>query len=281
MPDPQRLLATLHRATALLRAQPGRKGRMIALPADREVIVCGDLHGHLGNFRSLLQQAQLDAQPQRHLVVQELIHGPFCYPNGGDKSHQLLDLTAALICQFPQRVHFLLGNHELSQWHNQLIGKGEINCNDLFRAGIEDAYGEHADEVYAAYVGLFAAAQVAIRTANRVFLSHTLPSARHLGAFDLGVVERDDFNAADVKLGGAIHSLLWDRDVSPANAAAFLQKVDADWLITGHIPTDAGFTQPNDQQLILDAKGTPGCYCIFPTDRPLTMADLLAGLKNL
>ena len=30
------------------------------------------------------------------LVLQEVIHGKFRYPDGGDKSHQLLDLVAAL-----------------------------------------------------------------------------------------------------------------------------------------------------------------------------------------
>lgn len=281
MPDPQRLLKTLRKAIDAMAVTPGRRGRVLHLPGDREVVVCGDLHGHLANFKSLLQQAQLDAHPQRHLIVQELIHGPFSYPNGGDTSHQLLDVTAALICQYPQRVHFLLGNHELAQWRNQAIGKGERTFNNAFRAGIEDAYGDAEPDVYAAYLDFFAAAVVAVRTANRVYVSHTLPSARHLDTFDPAVLERVDFAEADVKLGGVIHSLLWDRDISQANVEAFLAKVDADWLISGHIPSDDGFSRPNERQLILDAKGTPACYCIFPTDHPLTMDDLLSGLHTL
>jgi hypothetical protein len=60
-----------------------------------------------------------------------------------------------------------------------------------------------------------------------------------------------------------------------------LKKVDADWIITGHIPCEQGFTTPNDRQIILDALGTPACYCLFPTDRPVTQQDLLACIGTL
>jgi hypothetical protein len=93
--------------------------------------------------------------------------------------------------------------------------------------------------------------------------------------FDPAVLERDEMEEADLEYGGVVHSLVWGRDVSAANAAAYLQKVDADFLITGHIPCDQGFAVPNDRQLILDSLGTPACYCLFPTDRPLTQTELV------
>ena len=55
------------------------------------------------------------------------------------------------------------------------------------------------------------------------------------------------------------------------SAAAFLQKVDADLLVTGHIPLDTGFAAPNDRQLILDSLGSPAGYALFPADKPLTL----------
>jgi len=38
---------------------------------------------------------------------------------------------------------------------------------------------------------------------------------------------------------------------------------------------------PNSRQLILDTMRTPACFCLFPTDRPLTLADLVAGIGVL
>src|SRR5438046_123534 len=151
MPDPDRLLTTLRRAVQAFRDTPGRGGRSVELQNASEVLVGGDLHGNIENFRLLMKKADLGKHPQRHLVVQELVHGPFRYPMGGDKSHQLLDLIAALKCQYPARVHFLIGNHELAQWQSQRIIKGLDNQNDLFQLGVANAYGEWADQVIAAY----------------------------------------------------------------------------------------------------------------------------------
>src|SRR5947209_6550944 len=116
MPDPIRHLTTLRRAVVAFRSTPGRRGRVGYLEDVDEVLVAGDLHGNLENFKTVLQRAELAAHPRRHLVLQEVVHGPHRYPAGGDKSHQLLDLLAALKCQFPRQVHFLMGNHELAQW---------------------------------------------------------------------------------------------------------------------------------------------------------------------
>src|SRR5262249_3680790 len=249
MPDPARLMTTLQQAARAFRATPGRTGRFTRLPAGAEVMVVGDLHGNVENFRLAVKVHNLAGNPQRHLVLQEVVHGPFQYPQGGDKSHQLLDLVAALKCQFPARVHFLLGNHELAQWLNQRIGKGDVDQNQWFYAGVETAYGEHADKIYAAYLELFDAADLALRTENRVFISHAYPSAKNLPRFDLAVLEQDHIADEEKKLGGIVHSLVWNRDLSQANVEAFLKKVDADWLITGHIPCEQGFMTPNDRQI--------------------------------
>ncbi len=281
MPDPVRLLTTLQRAVDAFRATPGRRGRVVDLQEAAEVLVAGDLHGNLDNFRRLLQIADLARNPARHFVLQEAIHGPHRYPAGGDRSHQLLDLIAALKCQFPRQVHFLIGNHELSQVTDRRIAKDDVELNDLFMEGVRSAYGDRADEVYTAYRDLIAAAPLALRTANRVFLSHSLPPASLLSSFDPAVLEHDETIDADCVPGGAVHALVWGRDTRPETVAAFLQKMDADLLITGHIPCDRGFDVPNDRQLILDSLGRPAGYCLFPADRPLTHPELLNSVGLL
>jgi Calcineurin-like phosphoesterase len=281
MPDPNRLLLLLRQATQAFRDTPGRCGRVIRLADAAEVLACGDLHGNLENFRRLLKIADLARHPTRHLVLQEVIHGDFAYPEGGDKSHQLLDLVAALKVQHPRQVHFLLGNHELAQMTNRLVAKGDADFNHLFRQGMQTAYGSRAEEVYTHYVQLLADAPLAIRTPNRVFLSHSLPSATNLATFDLALLERDSLSEGDLRPGGSAYSLVWGRDTSLANVAAFLHRVDADLLITGHIPCDAGFDLPNERQLILDSHGYPAAYCLFPTDRPISHAELATYVKVL
>jgi hypothetical protein len=263
------------------RDTPGRRGRVVALEGASEVLIGGDLHGNLENFRRLLMIANLPRNPQRHFVLQEVVHGPYHYPAGGDKSHQLLDLMAALKCQFPRQVHFLLGNHELAQCTQRRIAKGDLDLNQCFREGVGTAYGGRAPEVYASYQELLGIVPVALRTPNRLLLSHSLPPASKLDRFNPADLERDVSTEADVVPGGSVHSLVWGRDTRAETVAAFLAKMDADLLISGHVPCDNGFDTPNDRQLILDSLGSPACYCLFPTDRPLTLTELVQHVRTL
>ena len=281
MPDPAKLLQTLHKAIDAFRTTPGRNGRFVQLTVVSDVLVAGDLHGNIENFKHILELADLNRHRKRHLVMQELIHGPFRYPKtGGDQSHRLVDLLAALKCQYPARVHFLLGNHELSQWTNRSITKCNEDLNQLYRLGIETAYGDLGKEIYKAHCDLFAVLPVAIRTPNRVLLSHSLPIGSRLDAWELDKLGDDDSEDA-FKLGGSVHCVVWGRDTDPKTVERYLTKVEADLLISGHIPADEGYSVPNDRQLILDSKDQKGCACLIPTERPVSHQDLLAGIVRL
>ncbi len=281
MPDPRKVLTTIRRATELFRATPGRVGGVVNLDDARDVMVVGDLHGNLAAFRRTLESAALDANPERHLVLQELIHGPQVYPGDkGDRSHQLVDLMAALKCQYPSRAHVILGNHELSEITDRIIGKDGEVLNVKFRQGITTAYGEASNDVFRAYKELFLALPLAIRTRNRVFVCHTIPDARDLDTIDLELLKADVWPAEAMKRRGTIYALTWGRDESPETVDRFAAMVDADLFVTGHQPCDDGFRQANHRQIIID--GTPPfpCYCLFPCDRPLTIQDLMTGVKS-
>src|SRR5205085_2361740 len=146
-------------------------------------------------------------------------------------------------------------NHELAQATDRPIFTGDASYNDLFWEGVWASYGDRAAEVYAAYLELFAAAPLAVRTPNRVFVSHSLPPPKWLDAFNLADLERDETDAAALVPGGSVYALLWGRDTAADHVRAFLAKVDADLLVTGHIPCEKGFEVPNDRQVILDCMG--------------------------
>lgn len=274
MSDLERRLNTLRRAVQAFRDTPGRIGRLVRLQDAVEVLVAGDMHGHVDNFRKLMQKADLGKHPRRHLVVQELVHGPFRYPTGGDKSHQLVDLVCALKVQYPRQVHYLIGNHELAQLTGRQVIKLEADLNEQFRLGVRLAYATRADEVYALYEELFSILPFAVRTEGRTFLSHSLPSAARLAEFDVGALEREPPSADDLAIGGSLYALVWGRDARGETLEAFLAKVDADVLISGHIPCDKGFVMPSPRHVIVDSQGSPAGCCLVPADRSLTPEEL-------
>ena len=281
MPDPVKLLATVRRAAEFVTATPGRKGHRVELQNCKDVLVAGDLHGHIPNFKVILTAADLAKNPGRHLVLQELIHSTFMYPKGGEKSHQLVDLFCALKCQYPERVHYLPGNHELAQLSNRPIGKGETTCNAEFRFGVESAYGiGPAREIYDAYMDLIRRLPIALRTPNRVLISHSLPAKKHLLTFDAKKLEAETYVPEDYLPGGSLYAIVWGRDTTLETVTEYLSRVDADFLVTGHIPLETGFLMPTEKQLLVDCSSTPSAYVLFPTDRPIDQALMLASVKT-
>jgi hypothetical protein len=275
MPAPDKMLNYLRRAIDYVRATPGRSGHLVHPRDCTELLVAGDLHGHIANFQTILKAADLANHATRHLVLQEVIHSEFFYPNGGDKSHQLVDLFAALKCQFPERVHFLPGNHEIAQMTGRMIAKGTASQNSLFVDGVKHAYGDATPDLCRAYHDLFRASPLALRTANGVFVCHTVVPAKYLPTFDPMRLLEEEYEEAAYMPGGLVYGMLWGRDTSSETAKAFLRKVEAELVVTGHIPTDAGFEAPNSNQLILDCAGTPAAYVLFPTEHPITMDELV------
>lgn len=282
MPSADRMLTYLRQAAMLTRATPGRWGHSLELKNCTEVVVAGDLHGHIPHFQAVFQAADLAENPTRHLILQELIHSKFRYSKGGDKSHQLVDLFAALKGQFPKQVHYLLGNHELAQWTKRPVIKSNENLNALFEEGVIEAYGtEIGPQIYVAYLELFQSLPVAITTPNKVLICHSAPNARVLPYFNPARLRATEYEPADLQPGGAVHSVLWGRDTSQEVIAGFLERMEANLLVSGHIACEDGYSIPNDRQLILDCAENPACYVTFPTDRPISLHELIEGVRSI
>ena len=283
MPEPQKVLAMLNRAAVLFRATPGRKGGLVTLDDTVEdVMVVGDLHGNIPAFRQILQAADLSRKTNRHLVLQELVHGPRHYGEDlGDKSHQLVDLVAALKCQYPDRVHLILGNHELSELTGRPIAKAGVALNALFRLGIQTAYGEAADAIYDAYRELFSSLPLAVRTPNRVFLCHTIPDPIDLDRFDVSIFEATTWSPEAMARKGSVYAITWGRNTDPENVDRFAEMVDADWFITGHQPCEEGFRQANHRQVIIDGTDPYPAYCVFDSKSETTIESLLKCVRIL
>lgn len=283
MPDPQRVLPTLRRAALLFRSTPGRHGSIIHVDESvTELLVVGDLHGNIPAFRQILALADLPGHPGRHLVLQELIHGPREYPNdGGDRSHQLLDLVAALKCQYPERVHLILGNHELSELTGRIIAKGGEVLNHKFRQGIHTAYGDAGAEVYSTYHELFRSLPIAIRTWNRVLICHTIPDAEDLDRIDLTLLDGTTWPPASMQRHGTIYAMTWGRDTAPETVDRFAAMIDADLFVTGHQPCEQGFKRANHRQLIIDGTDPYPTACRVPNRDPVSIEILEENIVRI
>lgn len=282
MPDPTKVLATIRRAATLFRATPGRVGSIINLAAADEVLVVGDLHGHLEVFRKALNLADFARNPGRHLVLQELVHDNRIDPDEGtDLSHRLVDVVCALKCQSPDRVHLILGNHELSELTGRSISKQGVPLNDLFRRGVEQSYGPSAGEVTRAYDDLFRSLPIAARTSNRIMICHTIPDERDLESLDLDLLKSGEWPPESLARRGTVYAMTWGRDTSQETADRYATMMDVDLFVIGHHACDEGFRRANDRTLILDGTDPFPAACLFNAKGPAAIETLLDGVRPL
>jgi hypothetical protein len=279
----ERTIACFRQATEANRATPSRQGNLVLLGPEQadEVLLTGDLHGNRDNFELLLAAADLEHFPRRHLVLQEVCHGGPTYPDSsGCMSHTLLEDVAALKVRYPERVHFLLGNHELAELANFPIQKNHKMLNIVFRIGLERTYGEAADLVHQAYLPFLESCPLAVRLANGLFVSHSIPERVDQYGFDTSVFDRP-IESWEYFERGPVFELLWGRDYREVNARAFAELVGSRLLVNGHEPSAAGHSSPNPLQIILDCCGQQPGWLLLRTDRDYTRAELLEQIRTL
>ncbi|HEY1064838.1 MAG TPA: hypothetical protein VGE52_01955 [Pirellulales bacterium] len=276
------VIALFRRAVFANQQTPGLKGNVVELaaPEVEDVFVSADLHGNWTNYWAILERADLDRHPKRHLVLQEVCHGGPKYKPDACASHAMLEAVADLKLRYPDRVHFLLSNHELSELTGHAIRKDGRMVLLSFLLGVHHCYGAQADSVHSAYTAFIASCPLAIRIARDVFVTHSIPDAVDELGFDVSVFDRPATHE-DVQPRGPIFDLVWGRDYRVENAQAFARLVAARLLIHGHTPCDGGCSVPNAQQIILDCSNTPAACLLVPTSRVESMDELLLGLQPL
>ena len=277
------LVSLLHKATDANRHTSSRQGNVVRLGAEEadDVLVAADLHGQRLNFDELVRRAALDAHPRRHLVMQEVCHGGPTYPiSGGCMSHLLLEDAAALKATYPERFHFILSNHELAELTDFPIMKANRMLNLVFRSGMEVLYGNHIEHVRQAHLNFLRTCPLAVRLDSRVFISHSAPDQLARLDFDASLFERP-LEAGDYEPRGSAFRLVWGRDFSEENGAAFAKIVDADVLIHGHEPAPDGFHVPNSTQIILDCCGERACFVIVPASGAITHGEVVSRIEYL
>jgi hypothetical protein len=279
----QNIIETFQQATEANLATPGRSGNLIMVTPDMadEVMVTGDLHGHRKRFNRIKQIAALVAHPRRHLILQEVCHGGPLYPqNGGCMSHALLEDVAALKVKFPDRVHFILGNHELAEMTDFPIQKNRMMLNLQFRLGLQHMYGQATDDVRAAFIPFLQTCPLAVRLPHGEFISHSIPESCDSRGFDTAVFVRK-IAFEEYFERSSVFQLVWGRDYREANAKAFAEAVGARVLINGHEPCYEGFAAPNDYQIILDCCNESAAYLILPTNEKLTHAEIMERVRKI
>lgn len=276
---PDYVMDVMGRAAQANLDDPCRTGQLIELPETGDVLITGDLHGNLANFQRIVRLAGLPKHPQRHLILQELLHA--MYEDVPDRSYRLLEEAALLKSFYPAQVHILLGNHDLSEILRLDILKQGRSVLRAFDDALEEAYAFNKDVVHKAYVRFLSTLPWAAATPTGLFLSHSVPDARYLELFSRDMLTGADPQQPDLAKSSPAFRLTWGRDLSGSTAEDFAERMGADALIVGHHPCRNGHARPNPRTLIIDSKDARGVVLLLPLDQPLSLDQIAQRIRPL
>jgi hypothetical protein len=228
-----------------------REGCISKIPSQGRLLATGDLHDNPMHFAKVVSLAKLDADPDHHVILQELIHGERTM-NGLDFSYRMLVKVALLLLEHPGQVHPLLANHELAQMAGHSVSKGGGCMTARFADGLEFVFGDDADAVAEA-MGIFVRAlPLAARTDHGIFCAHSLPGPAMMTRFDLGIVDRDLVPDDYLPLHGSAWMMVWGRGHTPEQMEAIADRWGVSLFLLGHAFVENGIEIGGPRTILLN-----------------------------
>ncbi|MCX5633106.1 MAG: metallophosphoesterase [Phycisphaerae bacterium] len=254
-----------------------RQHNLIVPPDRGDLVVGGDIHGHRRNFERIVTYAALDKNPDRHLILQEIIHGGPEDEKGGCLSFELLADAVRLKVNYPDRVHFILANHDTAFISNNDVMKGGKEMNTAMRAAMQRRFGSRTKDVESAIERFLFSQPLAVRCSNRIWISHSLPSDRMVEKFDFSIFQRQ-LKISDIVRPNSAYLLTWGRGHSSKTLAFIAQQLDVDLFVLGHQIQETGWISNDENLIIIDSQHNHGHLLHLKLDSRYTIKQLTGSL---
>ncbi len=257
-----------------------RRENVILLPNEGSLIVTGDIHGHRRNFERIVAYADLTANPDRHVVFQEIIHGGPEDQDGGCLSYRLLLDVIRYKLSFPRNVHLIMGNHDTAFINNTEVMKNGKEMNRAMRAAMERQFPGKSEKIVLTMQQFLFSQPLVVKCANRIWVSHSLPADNLLDKFDPEIINRR-LNISDIVRPGSAYLLTWGRRHSKALLDKMAEVFDVDTFILGHQPQEQGWSKLASNLIILASDHDHGCLLPIDLSRPYSIDELVKNIVPL
>lgn len=234
-----------------------RRYNLVVLPDKGDIVITGDLHGHRRNFERIVTYSDLEKNPDRHLLLQEIIHGGPEDEKGGCLSFDLLVDVAKLKIKFPDRVHIILANHDTAFITNSEVMKNGKEMNASMRQAMKRRFGDKIKDIESVIERFLFSQPLAVKCPNRIWLSHSLPSDRTIEKFDFSIFDRN-LKISDIVRPNSAYLLTWGRRQSKESLKMLTEKLGVDFFVLGHQVQESGWMSNDENMIIIDSQHNHG-----------------------
>jgi hypothetical protein len=255
---PKTIIDLLKKAGQACNEDKFRRGNLIHLPAEGSLIMTGDIHGHCRNFERIVTFADLANNPDRHVLLQEIIHGGPQDSEGGCLSYKLLFGALRYKLDYPHRVHIIMGNHDTTVINDSKVMKNGQEMNRAMNLALEREFQQASADIKLAMRQYLLSQPLAIRCDNRIWMSHSLPANHNVNKFDEQVLHKP-LEISDCVRPGSAYLLTWGRNHSQHTLDTMAKLLDVDTFILGHQPQQQGWSQAGENLIIIASNHNHGC----------------------
>lgn len=288
------VVQTLEDAAAASLDAACRKGSLDIVHAPGKLIATGDLHDNPMALAKLIEVAGLGEQqppaqdhdiggtpgaesgaPPVHITLHEIIHSDRLI-NGMDFSYRALVRVAELKRRFPERVHVLLGNHELSQVVGAGIVKDGIKVVEAFDLGVEYVFGGDTTRVNEAIKTFVKAMPLGLRCvtpSGDILCAHSIPAPAMMQRFDTTVLSRSLEEADYEPRKGAAHLMVWGRQYDAEQIEDLVERWGVNMFILGHEKAESGVKFVPPCAIVLNSDHDKGVYLPIDLSHPPRAAE--------
>jgi len=277
---PQTIIDLLNKAGQACNTDRFRRGNLIHLPAEGSLIITGDIHGHRRNFERIVTISDLANNPDRHVVLQEIIHGGPQDPEGGCLSYKLLFDVARYKLSFPDQVHIIMGNHDTTVINDSQVMKNGKEMNRAMNLALDREFQQVSADIKLAIRQFLLSQPLAVRCDNRIWLSHSLPGNPYVKKFDKQILQRP-LEISDCEKPGSAYLLIWGRRHSQDTLDKMAKLFDADIFILGHQPQQQGWSQAGNNLIIIASNHNHGCLLPINLTESYTIEQLIDSIVPL
>ncbi|WP_321421390.1 metallophosphoesterase [uncultured Methanobacterium sp.] len=257
------------------------EGKLLRINRKGKLLIITDLHGNLEDAKRYQEIWDEFIESGDEVVLT----GDVIHPVPGQKDHsiEVLELVKSYDETY-SNFHLLLGNHEFSHLSEALVYKGGVDQTREFESNVREQFHSRKDywgrSKLREYEEYFRSLPIAVKTDNKVFISHAGPALSVETLDDIRNITQYGYFYVQQLAG-----MLFKRPgrFNYKDMQIFLKIVGCNAQVVGHTPVD-GYEVVYGMQMVLSSSDTAGkkAYLELDLEKEIINAhDLVNMVKFL